>query len=693
MRCVAPRPTLSAQVTSYDPADQMETIQSGSEAAVVCRHDNKGNQLSGLPIQDSSYDFENRLVELIVDDGIIRKYTYNGLGDRIVREVGGQPYRDVLNYGTGLKKVLVEQNDEGNIQRYYLWGIGLIGHVDVNSESGDETILLYHSGELGNTLALTDESGWVIDTYAYTPYGEVSDHEGETDTPYLFNGGFGVRHEGDGIYHMKARYYSTRMKRFLSRDPLGLDGGHNLYTFAKANPVTFIDPFGLCPENYGGDVYDWGFDYRPNSGFQIQTSLPGTQYRPSNASPLYAYDPSDSYWNSDYSYRGGYSQSGYKHDGAYNSDLDRWQGNYIIKSMSEMAYPLGIDLSSKSSSSRSDPIQLACARMVSRDSITESYTEWRGREVDGYHRMFDPEFYLNSMDLAFREGLALPYGFIVDGLGGLSRFQGDPFSAHRDRGLKILAHVLDISQYPTRLEDELIKLMEMFAYSGTDKTIDDFLDRYAPLVKWVREESQNLVNRKTVGNRTSLLTPLDASFYKEIAAAIKADKTISVSIDPDWPLEDNNWKLLHISGAKSSRGAVAQLENYVPAYCIGNLPSHLLKDGVIYNQRFLYHADSQMMYYLGDTPVGNNISPDSIPSSMQPTPENIRQLNDWARDYGDQGAYAHQAIDANKKLEFFSLDRFEILPTKSKYPPTWGGFHKLRWELEKKWLRRQRGSK
>ena len=33
----------------------------------------------------------------------------------------------------------------------------------------------------------------------------------------------------------------------LTQDPIGLAGGVNLYSYAGSNPVSYADPFGLCP--------------------------------------------------------------------------------------------------------------------------------------------------------------------------------------------------------------------------------------------------------------------------------------------------------------------------------------------------------------------------------------------------------------------------------------------------------------
>jgi peptidoglycan L-alanyl-D-glutamate endopeptidase CwlK len=44
------------------------------------------------------------------------------------------------------------------------------------------------------------------------------------------------------------RYYDPETGQFTTEDPIGFAGGGNLYAYAANNPVTYTDPFGLCPE-------------------------------------------------------------------------------------------------------------------------------------------------------------------------------------------------------------------------------------------------------------------------------------------------------------------------------------------------------------------------------------------------------------------------------------------------------------
>jgi RHS repeat-associated protein len=71
---------------------------------------------------------------------------------------------------------------------------------------------------------------------------------GSTDTPFLYNGQYGVMTDENGLYYMRARYYNPDIKRFINLDVLlgSIDSGQSLnrYAYVNGNPVLYTDPEG-----------------------------------------------------------------------------------------------------------------------------------------------------------------------------------------------------------------------------------------------------------------------------------------------------------------------------------------------------------------------------------------------------------------------------------------------------------------
>jgi len=132
------------------------------------------------------------------------------------------------------------------------------GEVHYEVESGGAT-RTYHYDCRGSTIAITDDSGNVTDRVEYSAYGITTYRAGNTDTPFLFNGYYGVMTDPNGLLYMRARYYNAWICRFINPDPSGFSGGLNHYAYANGNPVSLIDPFGLWGMQFGASGVNIGF--------------------------------------------------------------------------------------------------------------------------------------------------------------------------------------------------------------------------------------------------------------------------------------------------------------------------------------------------------------------------------------------------------------------------------------------------
>ncbi|MBI5386521.1 MAG: RHS repeat-associated core domain-containing protein [Verrucomicrobia bacterium] len=214
-------------------------------------HDWDGNMtrgpLTNATLADYTYDARNRLTSA----GNVQ-YGYDLASQRVSLTAtnNGQltTNKFVVNPNAALSQVLVRVR--GGVTNYYVYGLGLL--YEVTETATSTNTLTYHYDYRGSTVALSDPASGIRDRMEYSPYGSVTYHFGTNDTPFLFNGRYGVQTDANGLLHMRARYYNPFLCRFVSADPAGFSGGLNWYAFADGNPVSLMDPFGLGAQEVGG---------------------------------------------------------------------------------------------------------------------------------------------------------------------------------------------------------------------------------------------------------------------------------------------------------------------------------------------------------------------------------------------------------------------------------------------------------
>lgn len=154
----------------------------------------------------------------------------------------------------------METDINGTTQAVYNYGYDLISMNRACANS------YYQYDGLGSVKQMTDTNGAVVASYTYDGFGNLIASSGSTVNPYGFTGQqqFG---EADNLVYLRARYYNPKVGRFISRDPIGYEGGINVYAYVYNNTVNHTDPYGLltceerCERLYRIDVAICGYNY------------------------------------------------------------------------------------------------------------------------------------------------------------------------------------------------------------------------------------------------------------------------------------------------------------------------------------------------------------------------------------------------------------------------------------------------
>jgi RHS repeat-associated protein len=183
-----------------------------------------------------TYDARNRLSAV----GNLQ-YGYDPAGNRIAMTNGASVTRFVMDPNAKLSQALMRVRT--GVTNYYIYGPGLL--YQITETATTTNTLTYHYDLRGSTIALTDNNGNVTDRAQYSGYGMIMVRGGTNDTPFLYNGRYGVMTDPNGLVCMRARNYNPYLCRFINPDPAGFAGGLNWYCYADGNPISNLDPFGL----------------------------------------------------------------------------------------------------------------------------------------------------------------------------------------------------------------------------------------------------------------------------------------------------------------------------------------------------------------------------------------------------------------------------------------------------------------
>jgi len=220
-------PTALASAT-YDASNQIATWGSTSFS-----YDANGN-LTNDGSKTYAWNARNQLSTL--GGGVSATFHYDGLGRRRAKTVIGASTGFLYD---GLNAV--QELSSGSPSANILPGLGIDEWLARTDSAGTRHFL---TDVLGSTLALADGSGAVQTEYTYEPFGKTTVSGASSANGLQFTG---RENDGTGLFYYRARYVDPLAQRFIAEDPIGLEGGLNLFAYAGNMPTLLFDPLGLKP--------------------------------------------------------------------------------------------------------------------------------------------------------------------------------------------------------------------------------------------------------------------------------------------------------------------------------------------------------------------------------------------------------------------------------------------------------------
>jgi RHS repeat-associated protein len=143
-------------------------------------------------------------------------------------------------YQDGLKPV-AELDGAGNVVSRFVYG-GKANVPEYLVKNGAEYRLI--TDQLGSVrLVVNAADGSIAQRLDYDEFGRVLNDSNPGFQPFGYAGG--LYDPDTGLVRFGARDYDADAGRWMSKDPIGFDGGDNWYAYVGNNPVNKIDPLGL----------------------------------------------------------------------------------------------------------------------------------------------------------------------------------------------------------------------------------------------------------------------------------------------------------------------------------------------------------------------------------------------------------------------------------------------------------------
>ena len=119
-------------------------------------------------------------------------------------------------------------------------GVGGLLYVKING-----VIYVPWYDAYGNIMGYWDAEGHIVAEYTYDAFGKLIASSGPMADAFSLRYSTKYFDPETGFYYYGYRFYSPELKRWITRDPIGEEGGVNLYAMCVNSPIDAFDILGM----------------------------------------------------------------------------------------------------------------------------------------------------------------------------------------------------------------------------------------------------------------------------------------------------------------------------------------------------------------------------------------------------------------------------------------------------------------
>lgn len=247
-----------AGTNTYSSSSNKITSHAGSTVTT----DTAGNITSDGAGTTFTYNNANRLIQVFKSGNLVATFTYNAKGQRTSKTT---PASTTAFHYDMQGHLIEETTGTGGRIASYMWvedtplAVVFAPHTESNPGNQDRVIYI-HIDHLNTPRSATDAAGKIVWRWDSNASGRNAPNQdpGNTGIQTVINLRFPGQYydKETALLYNWNRYYDPNTRRYITSDPIGLEGGTNTYAYAKNNSVNYSDPDGLTPQGQavGGAV-------------------------------------------------------------------------------------------------------------------------------------------------------------------------------------------------------------------------------------------------------------------------------------------------------------------------------------------------------------------------------------------------------------------------------------------------------